>query len=89
MVQPGHLLSGMAVVAAPAPYGRRAAAPSVLSAALVDETNDLGASAPYGFALAGRGGVLGTLPFRRSPVVPPDVALPRRRSAESTQGGTA
>ncbi|MFE3664952.1 polyprenol phosphomannose-dependent alpha 1,6 mannosyltransferase MptB [Streptomyces sp. NPDC059164] len=82
MVQPWYLLWGMAVVAATAPYGRLSAVLIVLSAALVYETHPMGATPPYGFALAGLTVVLGTLAIRRTPVVPPGVRLPRRRSPE-------
>ncbi|WP_329162924.1 polyprenol phosphomannose-dependent alpha 1,6 mannosyltransferase MptB [Streptomyces anulatus] len=79
MVQPWYLLWGMAVVAATEQYGRLSAVLIVLSAALVYETHPMGATPPYGFALAGLAAVLGTLALRRTPVVPPGVRLPGRR----------
>ncbi|WP_030080629.1 polyprenol phosphomannose-dependent alpha 1,6 mannosyltransferase MptB [Streptomyces baarnensis] len=79
MVQPWYLLWGMAVVAATEQYGRLSAVLIVLSAALVYETHPMGATPPYGFALAGLAAVLGTLAVRRTPVVPPDARLPGQR----------
>ncbi|WP_137233139.1 polyprenol phosphomannose-dependent alpha 1,6 mannosyltransferase MptB [Streptomyces sp. BPSDS2] len=79
MVQPWYLLWGMAVVAATEQYGRLSAVLIVLSAALVYETHPMGATPPYGFALAGLAAVLGTLAVRRNPVVPPDARLPGQR----------
>ncbi|MFD5204192.1 polyprenol phosphomannose-dependent alpha 1,6 mannosyltransferase MptB [Streptomyces sp. NPDC058375] len=84
MVQPWYLLWGMAVVAATEQYGRLSAVLIVLSAALVYETHPMGATPPYGFALAGLAVVLCTLAIRRAPVVPPGVRLPGRRGPEDT-----
>ncbi|RPK87320.1 MULTISPECIES: polyprenol phosphomannose-dependent alpha 1,6 mannosyltransferase MptB [Streptomyces] len=79
MVQPWYLLWGMAVVAATEQYGRLSAVLTVLSAALVYETHPMGATPPFGFALAGLAAVLATLAVRRTPVVPPGVRLPGQR----------
>ncbi|MFJ6443286.1 polyprenol phosphomannose-dependent alpha 1,6 mannosyltransferase MptB [Streptomyces sp. NPDC091649] len=90
MVQPWYLLWGMAVVAATEQCGRLAAVLTVLSVALVYETHPMGATPPYGFALAGLAAVLGTLALRRTPVVPPGVRLPGQRGpADSTESQDA
>jgi len=53
MVQPWYLLWATAVIAATASGGRALGAVTVLSAALVYETQPSGSTPPYGFVLAG------------------------------------
>ncbi|MFJ8882946.1 polyprenol phosphomannose-dependent alpha 1,6 mannosyltransferase MptB [Streptomyces sp. NPDC102402] len=65
MVQPWYLLWATAVIAATANGGRALSAVTVLSAALVYETQPSGSTPPYGFVLAALVCVAGVLLLRR------------------------
>jgi alpha-1,6-mannosyltransferase len=65
MVQPWYLLWATAVIAATASEGRAQAVVTVLSTALVYETQPSGSTPPYSFVLAALAGAAGVLLLRR------------------------
>ncbi|MER5556077.1 polyprenol phosphomannose-dependent alpha 1,6 mannosyltransferase MptB [Streptomyces sp. NPDC002793] len=65
MVQPWYLLWATAVIAATTSGGRALGAVTVLSAALVYETQPSGSTPPYGFVLAGLVCAVGVVLLRR------------------------
>ncbi|MEU0131908.1 polyprenol phosphomannose-dependent alpha 1,6 mannosyltransferase MptB [Streptomyces sp. NPDC006289] len=84
MVQPWYLLWATAVIAATASGGRALGTVTVLSAALVYETQPSGSTPPYGFVLAALACVAAVLHLRRERAAAPDGQVPGpRRPADS------
>ncbi|MFJ6849257.1 polyprenol phosphomannose-dependent alpha 1,6 mannosyltransferase MptB [Streptomyces sp. NPDC091271] len=85
MVQPWYLLWATAVLAATMSGGRAVAAVTVLSAALVYETQPKGSTPPYGFVLAAVVCVAGLVLLRREKAEPERGQVPGQRlPAEAT-----
>lgn len=82
MVQPWYLLWGTAVLAATACEGRARNVVTVLSAALVYETQPSGSTPVYGFVLAGLTCVAGVLLLRREAAAREPARVPEQRRPE-------
>lgn len=88
MVQPWYLLWGTAVLAATACAGRARNVVTVLSAALVYETQPDGSTPVYGFVLAGLTGVAAVLLLRREAAAREMPRVPEQRRPEDAAART-